>query len=246
MEFAEELRRGNRRGLPDRRTFVLALALVLAGSAVFGCDETDDDSPGTASTGADETAPAEPPSLSPDGDLLDVIAARRSVREFEATPVSDADIALMLWAAQGVTDESRGFRAAPSAGALYPLELYVADASGLAHYLPDSEALELVDDNDVRRGLAAASLAQGFIATAPVVFVMTGVVERTAAKYGARAERYVHMEAGHAAQNLLLVATQLGLGGCSVGAFVDEAVGRVIGVDADETPLYVIPVGVPR
>jgi SagB-type dehydrogenase family enzyme len=246
VEDDEDLRRGDRRGLPDRRSFVLALALVLAGGTVFGCDGSEDPSDSRPEESSGETVPATPPATRPDGDLLDVIAARRSVRQFEATPVSDADIALMLWAAQGVTDESRGFRAAPSAGALYPLELYVADADGLARYLPDTEELEQIDDGDARRALAAASLAQGFVATAPIVFVMTGVVERTAGKYGERAERYVHMEAGHAAQNLLLVATQLGLGGCSVGAFVDDAVRRVIGVDEDETPLYVIPVGVPR
>jgi SagB-type dehydrogenase family enzyme len=223
---------------------LVALALILAGCATRDTDnlgESQDDRSSGAETG---TPPTRASTRAGDA-LLDAIADRRSVRTFADAGVPDEDIALMLWAAQGVTDPRRGFRAAPSAGALYPLELYAATSDGLLRYKPDGDEVERLSRQDIRGALAAASLAQTFVGASPVVFVITGVYGRTAAKYGDRAERYVHLEAGHAAQNIMLVATQLGLGGTTVGAFVDEAVELALGAGSEETPLYVIPVGVP-
>ncbi len=173
------------------------------------------------------------------------IEQRRSVRAFTETAVSDEDIARMLWSAQGVTDQRTGFRAAPSAGGLYPLELYAASSAGVHRYVPDRHELTELANEDVRDELAAAALGQGFIASAPVVFIISGVYARTAAKYGKRATRYVHIEAGHAAQNLLLTAVSLGLGAVPVGAFSDRAIRRIVGAGDEETPLYLIPVGTP-
>ncbi len=226
--------------MPDRRTFLLAMTALLA-----GCVPRESDDPGVETASQVGGEPSGPRQADAADALLGAIDRRRSVRDFAADPVSGEGIALMLWAAQGVTAPAAGFRAAPSAGALYPLELYAATAEGVSRYVPARDELLEVGGGDVRRALALAALAQMFIAAAPVVFVITGVYARTAAKYGGRAERYVHLEAGHAAQNLLLAAAHLGLGGVPVGAFADEAVRRVIGAAGDETPLYVIPVGTP-
>ncbi len=233
----------------NRRVFLLALGTLIA--TLPGCASRPAREPGdavsvdaTPGAGGGVTLP-DPSETDTSGDLLDAIERRRSVRGFADSPVSEEHIARMLWAAQGVTDPARGFRAAPSAGALYPLELYVVSAEGVRHYVPKRHGLEQVGRHDVRDDLALAALGQRFVAAAPVVFVITGVYARTAAKYKERAVRYVHIEAGHAAQNLLLVAASLGLGGVPVGAFMDDAVRRVIDAAEGETPLYLIPVGTP-
>jgi SagB-type dehydrogenase family enzyme len=177
--------------------------------------------------------------------LEEAIARRRSVREFGIEPLSWEEISQLLWSAQGVTDP-RGLRAAPSAGALYPLEVYLALPEGAYHYLPQKQALKLVTESDLRADLWEAGLRQDALRQAPAVFVITAVYERTEAKYGDRAGRYVQMEAGHAAQNLLLQAVALDLGAVSIGAFYDERVADALGLPPDHRPLYLIPVGHPR
>ena len=178
--------------------------------------------------------------------LEEALAARRSVRRFESTVLSARQIGHLLWAAQGVTSRD-GLRTAPSAGALHPLEAYVVTAEGLHHYEPRHHRLIRRSERDLRDALAAAALGQETVALAPAVFVLTGVYERSERKYGSqRAPRYVHLEAGHAAQNLLLGAVALGLGGTPVGAFDDASVRSALGLPAGEQPLYLIPVGVPR
>jgi SagB-type dehydrogenase family enzyme len=175
--------------------------------------------------------------------LEDVLASRRSVRAFRDEPIAAIDVAQLLWAAQGVTD-AEGGRTAPSAGALYPLELYVVDGAGASRYLPAEHALVSVAEGDLRHALGEAA-GQDAVLGAPAVFVLAGVEARTAARYGDRAERYVQLEAGHAAQNLLLQATALGLGAVPIGAFEDAAVARALGLADGERPLYLIPVGHP-
>jgi SagB-type dehydrogenase family enzyme len=167
------------------------------------------------------------------------------MREFTGEPLTDADISQLLWAAQGVTDPT-GLRTAPSAGALYPLELYVSRSSGLYHYEPARHKLTLSSNRDLRREIHDAALGQDALVEAPAVFVITAVYARTRGRYEDRAERYVHMEAGHAAQNLLLQAVALNLGGVPIGAFDDERLGTVLGLPENETPLYLIPIGHPR
>ena len=172
----------------------------------------------------------------------EALRGRRSVREFDATALSERELAQLLWAAQGVSGD--GLRTAPSAGALYPLELYVATAAGLGHYEPGPHRLTGRAERDLRPELQRAALGQPPVGQAPAVFVITAVLERTARKYGpARGERYVHMEAGHAAQNLLLEAVALGLAGVPIGAFEDARVARALGLPAGERPLYLIAVG---
>jgi SagB-type dehydrogenase family enzyme len=177
--------------------------------------------------------------------LADLLERRRSVRDFAPRELTWSEIGQLLWAAQGITDRTFGLRAAPSAGALYPLEIDAVTASGVFRYKPDGHTLVQREPHDVRPGLARAALDQGSIAAAPCVFAISAVPARTMHRYGHRGTRYVHMEAGHAAQNLLLQAQALGLGGVPVGAFDDEAVARVLRGASGEEPLYLVPVGWP-
>lgn len=185
------------------------------------------------------------PSLDGQRSLEATLAARRSVRDFATEPLTDAEVSQLLWAAQGIT-EPAGLRTAPSAGALYPLELYVATPKGLYHYGPREHELQRHDSADLRQSLHQAALSQDPIAEAPAVFVITAVQARAASKYGNRATRYVHMEVGHAAQNLLLEAVALGLAGVPIGAFDDRQVSKVLNLPSGESPLYLIPIGHPR
>lgn len=173
------------------------------------------------------------------------LSGRRSVREFQARDLTRAEIGQLLWAAQGITDKTSGFRSAPSAGALYPLEFDAVTRDGVFRYQPKRHAIVQRDGRDVRPDLARAALGQDCVANAACVFAIAAVAERTTRKYGARGIRYIHIEAGHAAQNLLLQAHALGLAGVPVGAFDDDAVARGLHLAREEGPLYLIPVGAP-
>jgi SagB-type dehydrogenase family enzyme len=175
--------------------------------------------------------------------LAQSLARRRSIREFTGKQLTDDELSQLLWATQGVTNEE-GFRTAPSAGALYPLELYVAMTTGLYHYDPGQHTLRQRSAEDLRPALHKAALAQDPVLESPAVFVLTAVSKRTVRKYGQqRSPRYIHMEAGHAGQNLLLQATALGLGAVPIGAFEDKRVSKVLALPGNEAPLYLIPVG---
>lgn len=176
--------------------------------------------------------------------LEQVLAERRSVREFTEEPLTLDDLSQLFWAAQGIT-AGWGGRTAPSAGALYPLEVYAVTRDGLCHHLPEGHRAELLRSEDLREPLAAAALGQSAVADAPAVLVIAAVLRRTEVKYGERAERYVHLEAGHVAQNVLLQAVALGLGGVPIGAFSDRQVQRALALPADHEPLYLIPLGHP-
>jgi SagB-type dehydrogenase family enzyme len=177
--------------------------------------------------------------------LFRALEARRSVRDFSTRPLSEGEMSQLLWAAQGVT-HGDGYRTAPSAGALYPLELYVATSAGFFHYVPRGHRLARLGNTDLRAAMQRAALGQPGIGSAAAVFVVAAVYRRTAVKYGAeRGARYVHIEVGHAAQNLLLEAAALGLGAVPVGAFDDPALARAIGLPAEQAPLYLISVGEP-
>ena len=180
--------------------------------------------------------------------LEGLLRQRRSIRDYTDAPLTQDEVIKLLWAGQGITN-TRGFRTAPSAGALYPLEIYLVAGNvdnlvpGIYKYNPAKNALALVKEGDVRIGLARASLGQGSVAEGAIDIVIAAVYERTKIKYGDRGERYVHIEVGHAAQNICLEATALGLGLVTIGAFNDSAVAEIIGMSPDEAPLYVIPVG---
>ena len=173
---------------------------------------------------------------------------RRSIRSYSDKALSLQEISQLLWAAQGITDDSR-YRTAPSAGALYPLEVYLVAgnvlnlAPGVYKYRPVSHDLVKTIDGDKRSALANAALMQSWVKECSVDIVFTAVYSRTTGKYGDRGIRYVHMEVGHAAQNLLLQAVAMDLGAVPVGAFRDEQVRDILNIPRDEQPLYIIPVG---
>jgi SagB-type dehydrogenase family enzyme len=252
-----------------------AIVGLLVGAAVVGCGSSATLSPAASSTStllATPTATATPtpvPTPTPEptptqgptpkpGSLValpaprkdssvsleSVLARRRSVREFTKQALTLEEISQLLWAAQGVTS-SWGGRTAPSAGALYPLEVYVVTKERVLHYLPAHHQAEVHLTGDRRPALEAAGMSQASIGDAPAVFVITGVVARTQAKYGSRASRYVYLEAGHAAQNLLLEAVALNLGGVPIGAFTDASVSSVLSLPSDRRPIYLIPIGHP-
>jgi SagB-type dehydrogenase family enzyme len=172
----------------------------------------------------------------------EALNTRRSVREFSGADVSDNDLSQIVWAAQGITGP-QGFRTAPSAGALYPIEVYIVNVTGVYHYIPLNHSLEKIREGDVKDDLMRAALNQNAVGHAPLDLVITGMYERTAVKYGDRAERYVCLEAGHVAQNVLLQCTALHLGAVPIGAFDDAKVQDVLGISHDNRPLYIIPIG---
>lgn len=176
--------------------------------------------------------------------LAEALQRRRSAREFAVGPLSPAELSQLLWSAQGAT-ASWGGRTAPSAGALYPLELYLLTAEGTWKYVPRDHALEAISERDHRPELARAALGQAAVADAAAVFLVGAVYARTGVKYGARAERYATLEAGHAVQNLLLAAVALELAAVPIGAFDDERVASTLGLPGDESPLYLVAVGRP-
>jgi len=175
--------------------------------------------------------------------LEEAIQRRRSKRSYISQELTLEEISQLLWSVQGITDERRGFRAAPSAGALYPLEIYLVKADGLYRYIPDGHRIKRLSEKDLRRPLAQAALWQGFVAQAPIDIVICAVYERVTSKYGKRGVRYTDIEVGHAAQNLHLQAIVLGLGSVPIGAFDDDAVKKVLSLPKDHQPLYIIPVG---
>jgi SagB-type dehydrogenase family enzyme len=176
---------------------------------------------------------------------------RRSVREFRKESLTLVEVSQLLWAAQGITDPE-GKRTAPSAGALYPLEVFLVAGgqdelpAGVYRYRPQGHDLIPVVQGDRRAKLAAAALEQDWLNDAPVTIAIAAVYERTAGKYKQRAERYVHMEVGHAAQNVHLQAAALELGTVVVGAFDDAEVKRVLTLAANEEPLCLMPLSKPR
>jgi SagB-type dehydrogenase family enzyme len=180
----------------------------------------------------------------------EALERRRSVRDYTDRGLSLDRLSRLLWAAQGITEERLEFRSAPSAGALYPIELYpvvhdVADLEpGIYHYAVREHALERLERGDFRAGVTQAGLYQGFLAQAGVCFVLSAIFQRTRWRYHERTYRYVLLEGGHIAQNLYLEATSMGLGACAVGAFLDGKLNELLGLDGvDEAALYIISVG---
>ena len=183
----------------------------------------------------------------------EAIARRRSRRSYTDEPLSLQDVSQLLWAAQGITEPSWGGRAAPSAGATYPLEVYVVVgtngvgglAEGVYRYDPPTHRLENALRGDLRSSLAEAARGQAWVREAPISIVIAAVYERTTGKYGERGIRYVHMEAGHVGQNLYLQAEARGLGMVTVGAFYDDMVQEILELPSNQKPLYIVPVGHP-
>lgn len=176
--------------------------------------------------------------------LEQALQRRRSVRDFRPDALPPATIGQLLWAGQGITSAD-GKRTAPSAGALYPVELYAVTASRLMHYLPQGHRAEVRAEPDLRPELQAAASGQDAVGAAPLVIVVAAATDRTSRKYGARAEAFVEREVGHVAQNILLEATARGLGGVPIGAVDPLRAAVVLALPPDQTVRYLIPVGVP-
>jgi SagB-type dehydrogenase family enzyme len=184
--------------------------------------------------------------------IWEVISRRRSFREFSPRAISLGELSQLLWATQGVTARAWGydFRAVPSAGALYPIETYVLSnrvedlLPGIYHYGVQQAELTLLREGNFGREAVLAGLGQGLLGDAAAVFIWTAIVERSKWKYRQRAYRYIYLDAGHIGQNLYLAATALNLGCCTVGAFFDEEVDRIVGVDGtEEISVYLGAVG---
>jgi len=184
-----------------------------------------------------------PPQIEGKVSVEQALLERRSVREFTGEDLTWEEISQILWAAQGITEERYGLRTAPSAGALYPLELYVVKREGVYHYLPQGHKLEKTLESDLRFSLSRAALGQRAVREAPADIVITAVYQRTQRKYREEGIRYVHLEAGHAAQNIHLQVVALGLGSVPIGAFNDSEVQRVLRLPLNHEPIYIIPVG---
>ncbi len=241
----------HRHGWPSRASSVLVVISALGLLAACDGDGATSDTEATnaEATEADVIALPEP-SHAGETSLEEALRRRRSGREYADEPLTRRELGQLLWAAQGITSDEGG-RTAPSAGALYPLEVLAVtrDVEGIEpgvwRYEPEEHALSAVREGDRTSALRAASLDQSPVSDAPASIVIAGVQERTEVKYGERSERYVILEAGHAAQNLVLQATTLGLAAVTIGAFDDADVKQVLGLAADEEPLYVVPIGHP-
>jgi SagB-type dehydrogenase family enzyme len=195
-----------------------------------------------------DTVSLPPPVQDSDTSIEEALHRRKSVRSYKDSPLTVPEVSQLLWAAQGIT-RTTGFRTAPSAGALYPLEVYVAAGNvkdlpaGIYHYRPRAHELVKIVKGDRRTELSNAALGQTSVKNAPAVIVFSAVYDRTTVKYGDRGIQYVHIEAGHAAQNVFLQAVSLNLGAVVIGAFDDGAVKDVLKMSRREHPLYIMPVG---
>jgi SagB-type dehydrogenase family enzyme len=193
-----------------------------------------------------------PPQLKSKFSLEEAIARRRSIRRYRTEAITLSQLSQILWAAQGITGAGK-LRAAPSAGATYPLEIFAVLGNktvddlmaGIYHYEVDLHSLVCHVQGDLRQELARAALEQVFIAEAPVNIIICTIYPRTSYTYGRRGERYVHMEVGHVGENIHLQATALGLATAEIGAFEDEEVRKVLGVQEQIKPLYIMPIGKP-
>lgn len=184
--------------------------------------------------------------------IWDILSSRRSVRDYTSEALSMNELSQLLWSVQGITAYAGRYalRTAPSAGALYPIETYVlinrvaGIEAGLYHYDVRYHRLEVIKKGDLGADIARAALGQDMLRTAALVFIWTAVFARSVWKYRERAYRYIYMDAGHIGQNAYLSAEALGLGCCTVGAFLDDQVNSVIGVDGkDESAIYLCAIG---
>lgn len=193
-----------------------------------------------------------PPAFDDGPPFADVLRRRRSIRAYSDAALTLAEVSQVLWAAQGVTDPREGLRTAPSGGALYPLEVYLAVArvnglpAGVYKYRPGGHKLTGVRGGNPIAGLARAALDQECVRDAAVVIVLAAVYDRMTRKYGRRGIQYVDNEVGLAAENVLLQVVAAGLGSVVVGAFDEDKVGIAVGLANNEVPACLLPVGRPR
>lgn len=241
------------------RMISLLCAIALP-ALIIGCFQLSGTQTGTGPAQEGEAIRLPAPSHDSSTSVEQALSGRRSAREYRDEPLSLSDVSQLLWAAQGLSG-TEGLRTAPSAGALYPLEIYVVAGNvrelrpGVYRYVPREHAIVLVADGDMRADLSRAALGQPSVKAAPVDLVIAGVYERATGKYNAPVHdkltgaeypagvKYVHMEAGHASQNVYLQCESLGLGTVAIGAFSEEEVRSIAGMPGEERPLYIMPAG---
>jgi len=222
-----------------KRAGLLVILLVLATAS--------------ASAGEKKIFPLPEPSWRGGLGVGEALNERTSTRRFSEEAVTMKEVSLLLWASSGKTEDgtTSATRTIPSAGGIYPVRVYLLAKEveslerGVYLYDPMDHAVTLVKSGDLSKQLSQAAMGQAFMRTAPACIIITALLDRTGRVYGDRGvERYVHMDAGHAAQNIYLVAASLSLGTVEVGAFIDERVKGVLGLEK-ETPLLIMPVGHP-
>jgi len=222
-----------------RRELLTGLA---AAALVSGCVSQEPIRTPRSPARFDSPIPLPSPTVAGAVSLETAIGQRRSQRAFRPDPLPTDIIGQLLWAGQGLTGPG-GQRAAPSAGALYPLELYVVTPQQVMHYLPDGHRAETRDVSDLRSELRAAAVGQSTVGAAPVVLVVAAAPSRLEDRYGDQAEAFVQIEVGHATQNILLQAAALGLAAVPVGSLDPSRAADTLALPPDETVLYLIPVG---
>ena len=187
--------------------------------------------------------------------FTEVVRKRKSIRSFSTQPLSMVDLAFLLYTSTGIqrTEHNYEFRMAPSAGALYPIETYIAANNveglkeGIYHYNIKNHLLEEIKLGNFRDKIAHAAFDQEMCADASVVFIWTAVFRRSKWKYSQRAYRYIYLDAGHIAQNLALAAVSINCGSCLVGAFFDDEINSIVDVDGtEESAIYLSVVGHPK
>jgi SagB-type dehydrogenase family enzyme len=193
------------------------------------------------------------PSYKGTGSVEEALKARRTHRSFQSRPLTLKQFSQILWGAYGVTAQKYGsfLKTAPSAGALYPLDIYgvVGEggvetlAPGIYHFRPENHAVELIKQGDLRAEVARQALQQMWMAKAPLMLVITGEYSRSSIKYGPRGVTYTHIEAGHVGQNIFLQAEAIGLKAGIVGAFNNQQIIRAMGLSTSHDPLLIMPVG---
>ena len=211
------------------------------------CQETREETP--LQNTAPEIIQLPTPRFDSETSVEKALLQRRSVRSYKKDPLTVSDISQILWAAQGITEKTYGLRTAPSAGALYPLELYLVAANvdelkpGVYKYKPQDHTIKRISDGNKRINVSNSALKQDAIENSSAIVIIAAIYERTKVKYGNRSERYVHIEVGHVGQNIYLQAVSLGIGTVMIGAFKDEALKKVLGFAEDEYPLAIMPLG---
>ncbi|OLL29095.1 nitroreductase [Burkholderia sp. SRS-W-2-2016] len=225
-----------------KRREVLAM---LAASALVEVTEVSTSEAQAAQAPFTDEAELAKPNVTGSVTLEDAIQRRRSVRSFKPDPLPIETIGQLFWAGQGITNPENGRRAAPSAGALYALELYAATATQVLHYLPQGHRVETRDSADLRPKLRSLAVDQASVGNAPLVIAVAAEPSRLKQRYGGRANLYADLEVGHATQNILLQAVTLGLGAVTVGAVDGPKASRALKLPNGQTIVYLIPVGLP-
>jgi SagB-type dehydrogenase family enzyme len=227
-----------------RAATFLGLSVLLTGTGFFAGRSG-------AMEKTNETIELPAPRQDSEYSLERALRVRRSVREFRDDPITLAQLSQLLWAAQGITD-SRGLRTAPSAGALYPLEVYILVGAvaglpeGTYKYQVNGHKLLRLSNEDRRRQMERTARDQDWVRRNAALIVFAAVEARTTGKYGRRGIRYIHIEVGHAAQNVMLQAQAIGLAAAVVGAFDDDRVEDLLDMPGNEQALYLMPIGKPR